>query len=725
MKLFFLLILFSSFEIKAQNFSQQKINRWQVQSNNVQIIRDDWGIPHIYGKTDADAVFGFMYAQCEDNFQRMERNYIKLFGRLSEVDEDAKWLDDLKMRMIYDTTAAKKDYERSPAWLKKLLIAFADGVNFYLYKHPNVKPEVFTRFEPWFHLMFTDGGLSATRTGGIQSSDIQNLYDPNSKSTGSINYRSVLGRSQGASNAFAIAPAKTVSKNALLYINPHGDFYLRTEMHMNSEEGLNVYGGVTWGNFFVFQGFNQFCGWGHTTSFADGSDLYEEKISKKDGGFSYEYNGQLKPVQSKQHRFVYKQGKENKVQVVTVYYTHHGPVIGSRNGKWLSLKENNRSLNGLLQSWLRMKTKNLDEFKKVMNLRGNQSNNTTYADSKGNIAYWHGNFIPKKNTAYNWALPVDGSISETEWKGVHELNEIIHYVNPKSGFLQNCNSSPFYIDPSRKNKYPVYMAPEQENSRSVTAIKLLKKENAFTIEKLIGVGYDPYLASFEILLPPLFASYDAATATDTIKEFIREPVLLLKSWDKNASISSIATTIATEWTYKLISSQLFNEDIFRGQVGDLEELIKSIPPQQRLKMLADVMRDLQITYGSWKIPWGEFNRYQRLTGDIKQKYEDNKPSLPVSLTSNLFGSLATFVTEKFNTKKYYGYDGNSFIAAVEFGKKIKAKSILTGGQSFDPLSKHFMDQAEGYINGKFKEVFFYKEDVLKHMERRYHPGREL
>ena len=722
MRAILLPLVFSFFGSNAQNISRQEINRWQKEKNNVQIIRDKWGIPHIYGKTDADAVFGFMYAQCEDNFQRMERNYIKLFGRLSEVDEDAKWLDDLKMRMIYDTIAAKKDYERSPAWLKKLLIAFADGINFYLYKHPNVKPEVFTHFEPWFHLMFTDGGLSALRTGGLQSSDIQNLYDPNSKSTGSIYYRNVLERSQGASNAFAIAPAKTLSKNALLYINPHTDFYFRTEMHMNSEEGLNVYGGVTRGSFFVFQGFNQFCGWGHTTSFADGSDLYEEKISKKASGFYYEYNGQLKPVQSKQHRIVYKHGNEKKLQVVTVYYTHHGPVMGSRNGKWLSLKENNRSLNGLLQSWLRMKAKNLHEFKKVMDLRGNQSNNTTYADSKGNIAYWHGNFIPQKNTAYNWALPVDGSIRETEWKGAHELNEIIHYVNPKIGFLQNCNSSPFYIDPPKKNKYPVYMAPEDENSRSVTAIKLLKKENAFTIEKLIGVGYDPYLASFEILLPPLFASYDEATPTDTIKEFIREPVSMLKSWDRNASVSSIATTIATEWTYKLISSQPFNEDIFRGQIGDLEALIKSTSPQHRLKILADVMRDLQTTYGSWKIPWGEINRYQRLTSDIKQKFEDNKPSLPVSLASNLFGSLATFVTEKFNTKKYYGFYGNSFVAAVEFGKKIKAKSILTGGQSFDSGSKHFMDQAEGYINGKFKEVFFYKEDVLKHIERRYHPG---
>jgi acyl-homoserine lactone acylase PvdQ len=723
MKIFLIPLLFTSLLLNAQIFSPQEINRWQMQNNNVQIIRDNWGVPHIYGKTDADAVFGFMYAQCEDNFQRLERNYITLFGRLSEVDEDANWLNDLKMRMIYDTIAAKKDYERSPAWLKKLLVAFADGINFYLYKHPNIKPEVFPRFEPWFHLMFTDGGVTATRTGGIQLSDIQNLYDSNSKSTSDVFHSRILSRpNEGASNAFAIAPAKTTSKNALLYINPHAGFYFRTEMHMNSEEGLNVYGAVTWGNIFVFHGFNQFCGWAHTTSFADGADLYEEKISKKDGNLFYEYNGQLKAVQSKQHVFVYKQGHQNKEQSVTVYYTHHGPVMGSRNGKWLSLKENNRSLNGLLQSWLRMKAKNLDEFKKVMSLRGNQSNNTTYADSKGNIAYWHGNFIPKKNTRYNWALPVDGSISETEWKGIHELNEIIHYVNPNTGFLQNCNSSPFYLETSGKNKYPIYMAPEEENPRSVTAVKLLKKENAFTIEKLIAVGYDPYLATFDILLPPLFVSYDETPSTDTIKELIREPIALLKSWDRNASVSSVAATIAIEWTYKLLSSQPFNDDIFRDQSGVLDALIKSTSPQKRLKLLADAMTDLQKAFGTWRLPWGEINRYQRLTGNIKQKYDDSKPSIPVPYPSALFGPLAPFEAEKFNTKKDYGYDGNSFVAAIEFGKKIKAKSILTGGQSFDPQSKHFMDQAQGCVNGTFKDVWFYKADVLKNAETIYHLG---
>jgi acyl-homoserine lactone acylase PvdQ len=278
------------------------------------------------------------------------------------------------------------------------------------------------------------------------------------------------------------------------------------------------------------------------------------------------------------------------------------------------------------------------------------------------------------------------------------------------------------MNASQKKNYPVYMAPEEENPRSVTALKLLKKENAFTLERLIGVGYDPYLSTFDILLPPLLVSYEQTPTTDTIKEFLKEPISMLKSWDRNASVSSIANTIAIEWTYKLLSSQPFNEDIFRDQIGVLDALIKSTPAKQRLTMLAEVIIDLQTKYGSWKIPWGEINRYQRLTGNIKQKYQDNKASFPVRYASSLFGPLAPFEAERFNTKKYYGYDGNSFVAAIEFGKKIKAKSILTGGQSFNPASKHFMDQADGFIDGKFKDVWFYKEDVSKHTERSYHPG---
>ncbi|HMD00468.1 MAG TPA: penicillin acylase family protein, partial [Ferruginibacter sp.] len=345
----------------------------------------------------------------------------------------------------------------------------ADGVNYFLYKHPETKPAVLKRFEPWFAIMRTNGSISATQTGGITMQDLKNLYKVDEGT--SLNpaplagYELPMSSSQSAnissdhsaiddasddvgSNGFAVGPSKTKSKNAIIYINPHVTFYYRTEMQMVSDAGLNAYGGVTWGTFFIFQGFNQHCGWMHTSSDADVADAYKEKISRSGDSLVYLYDGKWMPVKTRRVTIKYKDGDVLKQQVFTLYATGHGPVLGSRNGVWLSLKENNRSLTGLMQSWLRTKAKEFEEFKTIMNMRSNSSDNTVFADDRGNIAYWHGNFIPKRDEKLDWSQPVNGTISATEWKGLHSLDEMVHVYNPATGWIQNCNSTPFTVSGS-------------------------------------------------------------------------------------------------------------------------------------------------------------------------------------------------------------------------------------------------------------------------------------
>ncbi len=555
---------------------------------------------------------------------------------------------------------------------------------------------------------------------------MKNLYGKNIGVSNTGDKATGNSESSG-SNAFAIAPSKTASGNAMLYINPHVSFYFRTEVHMVSEEGLNAYGAATWGQFFIFQGFNQHCGWMHTSSMADAADLYEEKIVQKGKNFFYEYNGELKPVSEKKILIPHKKDGKIFADSISIYYTHHGPVMGSRNGKWLSLKEQNRSMNGLIQSWQRMKAKNLSEFKNTMQLKANTSTNTIYADDKGNIAYWHGNFIPKRDTAFDWNLPVDGTISATEWKGMHEPDEIVHAENHSQSWIQNCNSTPFSIagfNTLNKNRYPVYMAPEGENFRSLRAISEIEKEKKFTIEKLIAIGYDHYLAIFDSLLPPLFNAYDALPIADPFHSRLKEPVTMLRSWDKKSSVLSVPTTIAVFWASQIISSD--HSTGTDGGVDDQISLIRSAvmntSAKHKLEVLNNILSGLQKLYGSWKIPWGQINRYQRISGVIYPTFDDDDESFPVGLAPAFFGSLPAYETIWDDTKKQYGVAGNSFTAVVEFGEKIKAKSIVAGGQSFDPRSKHFMDQAQLFINGKFKEVYFYKPDVEKNAERTYHPG---
>lgn len=696
-----------------------------VSGRNVTIIRDNWGVPHVYGKNDADAVYGIMYAQCEESFERVERNYIERLGRLSEILGEKYLLYDLQTRLIYDTTEAIKDYKQAPAWLKELLHAFADAINFYLSKNKDVKPKLLARFEPWFPLMFTDGGLTATQTGGANLSDLNSMYAATVNTPVDDVVIASPGKTPDGSNAFAIAPARSASGKALLYINPHVNFYFRTEGHIASEQGLNAYGAITWGQFFPFQGFNEHCGWMHTSSLADASDLYEETIVSKDSVFFYKYTDSLREVRSRYHTFkVLKAGKTEE-RIIKAYYTHHGPVVGKRNEKWLTLRERNRTMDGLIQSWQRIKARNFEEFKESMKLRANNSCNTMYADKNGTIAYWHGNFMPRRATGFDYTKPVDGSVASSEWLSPHNIDSMVHYRNPSSGWLQNCNSGPFLATGSQvlePANFPVYMAPEGENFRSLRAIQLLRANEKISLERLTEIGYDRYLSAFDSLLPPLFKSFDQLSSNDSLKKLLEEPIAILKGWNRKADASSIALTLGVEWTYKLIDANFssLTEEEWSDQVKLLTAAAKKDPSRKKATLLLDVMKELEKYYGTWKVPWGEVTRFQR-SGEIDPRFDDSKESIPVGLASATFGCLPAFEPVWQKTNKAYGVAGNSFVAVVEFGEKIRAKSIVAGGQSFQPDSKNFNDQAMMFLQGKFKEVNFYKEDVLKNSARSYKP----
>ena len=730
--------------------------RWDKHVKQTNIIRDEWGIPHIYGKTDADAVFGLMYAQCEENFSMIEDNYLEMLGRTSEIPDSWSSLkqgdayEDLMMKLIQDSAAAIKDYNNSPDWFKKLLNAHADGINYYLYKHPNVHPKVITHFKPWYHLMWTDGSVSPTRYGGIKRSDVFNFYkgqDPIFKikmarakilnvglskqeaEWASIDDYAVEEKTLKGSNGFAIAPKHSKNGNALLYINPHVPFYFRSEMHMVSEEGLNVYGAVTWGQMFIYQGFNEHAGWMHTSSYADVADVYTETVKQVKGKWFYLYENKWLPV------------IEHSITVAsknfTTYKTHHGPIMGAKDGKWLSLRENNRSLNALLECWTRTKAKNLKEYKAALNLLANNSNNTVYADADGNIAYWHGNFMPKRSGNFDFTRPVDGSIKATEWQGIHGLDEIVQSINPVNGWLQNCNATPYRVagnNSPKENDYPVYMAPDGQNARGINAEKLLEKIDKISLEELIKIGYNKHLAAFDILLPP-FIEF---TKTVNLNNDQKKAINYLANWNHDADTNSIAQTIAIEWATKLMSSipPAETEEAATQYIVRFNKIVNEISNANKLALLDTTLLRIKIMYGndkvvfnerSWEIPWGQINRYQRRFYNTEFPVLDSRPSISVAQTSSKFGQLPAFESNvglSSGNKKRYGFSGNSFIAAVSFGKKLEAKTIITGGQSFDPNNKHFTDQAQMYIDGNFKLIHFYKEDVLAHKVTSYKPGLE-
>ncbi|MCX6143280.1 MAG: penicillin acylase family protein [Ignavibacteriales bacterium] len=721
------LLLLLPLTLFGQGFSKEELSRWQKQASRVTIIRDTWGIPHIYGKSDADAVFGLLYAQCEDDFKRVEMNYIEKLGRTAEVKGEAALASDLYIQLVIDSSEAMADYKKSPGWLRTLMNAYADGINYYIFTHPSVKPALLKRFESWFPLMWTNGSISAISTGDVTARDVRALYLEGSDPI-SLNPTEPEEQLTG-SNGFAIVPSKTLSGNAILYINPHVSFYFRPEVHVVSEEGLNTYGAVTWGQFFVYQGFNQHCGWMHTSSAVDVSDMYVEKVTKKDGHIFYKYNGSERPVTERTITLRYRVGDSLQAKTIRAYFTHHGPVMAKRNGEWISVRSYNRSLTSLIQSWQRTKSTGFASFKKTMALCSNTSDNTVFADDKGNIAYWHGNFVPRRDNSVNWAKPVDGTTPATEWKGLHTLDEIVHVYNPSNGWIQNCNSTPFTVSgassPKREN-FPVYMAPDGENFRGINAVRVLSREHAFTLDKIIAAGYDPTLTAFEILVPALVTAFEQnVKPNDSLFVQLNEAVTILKQWDFRCSENSIATTLAVDWGREL-NPAIQRTRIDGGNSDQVEKTKKfagGASVQELALPLLNAMRDLEKRFGKWQMPWGEINRYQRLTNDLEERFDDNQPSLPVGFASSQWGMLAAYNSRSFSgTNKRYGIGGASFVCAVEFGKNVRAKSVLTGGESGDPTSKHFTDQALMYTKGQFKDVLFYKQDVLKHVEKKYHPG---
>ena len=719
-----LLFFCVSFHAISQNTAAKENNRLKKLAAKVTIIRDKWGIAHVYGKTDADAVFGMLYAQCEDDFRRVEMNYIEKLGRLAEVKGPSVLYNDLETRLLIDENEAKYDYKKAKPWLKKLLDSYADGINYYLYKHPEVKPIMLKHFEPWYPLLWTDGSIGAISTADITIGELKDFYGGNDKYT----YLNKVKDMQTGSNGFALAPSKTASGNAILYINPHTSFYFRPEIQITSEEGLSAYGAVTWGQFFIYQGFNEHCGWMHTSSNVDVADVYTEKIVTKNDKLFYEYDKKLLPVKEKVIEIKYLDNGKLIAKKFNTYFTIHGPIMAKRDGKWISLKSNNRSMNSLEQSWVRTKSKGFDDYKKAMDITANTSNNTVYADSDGNIAYWHGNFIPMRDTNYNWAKAVNGTTSKTQWKGLHSVSESVHLYNPKNGWLQNCNSTPYTVSGTnspKKEDYPKYMAPDGENFRAINAVRLLSKGEKYTLDKVIADGYNTYLAFFEVLIPALIVSFEKNVKQDNAAySDLAEPITVLKKWDYYSSTNSVATTLAVEWASKLdVIMQKVYIDEGRDQVENAKFFASNATADQMLPQLQLVINELKSKFGKWQIPWGEINRFQRLSGDINLAYNDTLKSYPIDYASSLWGCLPSFKSMyQKDTNKRYGTSGNSFVCVVEFGKKVKAKSLLAGGNSGNPESKHFNDQAEIYQKGQFKDVFFYKEDVQKNAERTYRPG---
>jgi len=725
----YFIILFFPLQLFSQSAGKEEIQNWQRQALNITIIRDNWGVPHIYGKTDADCAFGLMYAQCEDNFWQLEETFIRGLGRTSELYGEKNLESDASIALFECVQKGKNLYRDADPFLKSLCNAASSAINYYLYKHPETEQRLLHHYEPWFFLITSP---ASPASHGIARNEMKNNFAFSDK-TRSEEFNEWLQQKESGSNTMALAPSKTTSGKSMLLINPHVAFFgdgQRYEAHLISRQGLNVSGFAIFGNFYIWSGFNQNVGWSHTNTASDYEDVYLEHFNNPSDPSLYQYGKGYKRSVTWSDTLFYKEENELKSKIFIFKKTHHGPIVAKHDSLWVTVKNaSDNTAKYILQSWKMCKAKNIKEFTAAMNM-SQLTTNTSYADRYGNIAYWHGDAIPKRNPNFDWRSPVDGGDPETEWKGMHTMSEIVHVINPSSGWIQNCNSTPFESagkSSPQKENYPAYMSYEDENFRSEEAIRLLSATTKVSYEdfqKLVVSNRLPMMADW---LPQIINAYDKEVMKHPdLKIKLNDAVDTLRKWDYRYSVSSQATTLGVALYYAYTTWSRQQDRVVSGRVGRINRFTRTFPASDSVavQLLQDAADDLINTFGTAFIPWGSINRLQRIhTSGTIEEFDDNKPSIPIAAVPSGMGSLFAFNTRTDpGQKKLYGTSGSTYVAVIEFGKKIKARSIHYFGTSANPTSPHYFDQAPLYSQAKFKEAYFYKEDVLKHVERKYHPG---
>jgi acyl-homoserine-lactone acylase len=667
------------------------------------IYRDTYGVPHIYAKTDAGAVFGLMYSQAEDNFRQLETDLIRAVGRSAEIEGERGLASDILVHAWESEKRAKEQYSGATPQLRALCDAFAAGLNHYLATHPAVKPQLITHFEPWFILAEEHRGPAGT---GITTAE-RRLAFPALAPVAGAAATDPLQADEG-SNMWAVAPSRTTTGHAMLLINPHVGFFgggQRYEAHLHSDQGLEVSGFAILGTPYIRSGHNRDLGWSHTNNYAQTADLYLESFDDPADPLSYRYGTEHRKaiIWTGEVRVKTDHGLETRT--ITFRKTHHGPVLGVRDGKPITVRSAAVSGGVMSQRWAMAKARNLKEFQAALANVTLTGSNTIYADRAGNIYYLHGNAIPRRNANVDWLKPLDGSDPKTDWQGLHTLAELPQVLNPKSGWLQNCNSTPWLTtDPADSPvaaKYPAYMAPEPDTPRSQRSRAILGGTSKFSFAEWTRLALDSKIGIAATRVPELLSAYELLRKSDAPHAArLAESIELLRQWDEVGRIDSIATTLFVRMESRAI------------------ELRRSNPSDPTILLTA-----LEAIQATSRIPWGEVNRLQRIhTSGTEEDFSDDKPSVPVPGAPGFTGTILTFGTRPApGQNRSYGTVGDTYISVVEFGKKPEARSLLVFGQSADPKSPHFFDQADLYSTQQFKPAWFQRSDIKRHQERAYRP----
>jgi penicillin amidase len=677
--------------------SPQRVS--QVSTNDlarrVTIYRDTYGIPHVFGETDAATMFGFAYAQAEDNFWSIETNYLRSIGRLAEVNGERGLVSDRRNRTLEIPRLAREEYARMPRKMRELLDGFVAGLNAYVADHPEVRPRLLTRFEPWYPLAFIRYNYYQNGffwSAGFRPADLQVAFDD-----------SLLASKEFGSNGWVIGPSKSASGHAMLFINPHLPFFGSGQVyegHIKSDEGWNFTGYTRLGFPFPYVGHNESLGWVSTDNAADQADLYLETFDDPARPLAYRYGTGYRQATQWIDTILVKTDTGIERRAFTFRKTHHGPILGVRDGKPVALRMSKLEGDGWLGEWYAMtRARRVSELKEAMRPLNMLFGNVMAADTEGNTFYLYNAAVPVRDQRFKWSEPVDGSDPATEWRGYHTLDDLPQLTNPPTGWMQNCNTTPFRltsIGNPEPSKFPAYMVQEGDNWRGLMSRRILESTPRFTWDAWVRAAFDTYVIAADSLLPGLLRDFRADSA-----RFGRLTVAIdtLTRWNRRSDTTSMAMTLFDRW-----------QEALRGGSTSVAALDSAVTRLER-------------EWGTWLVRWGESNRLQRIHEPANQQFSDTRPSIPVLGAGSQHGAVFTYTAVPTSgQKRRYGVAGGSYVSVVEFGPTVRRLAVHTMGASGDPQSPHYFDQAPLYARGEFRPAWFTIEEIRANLERAYRPG---
>ena len=668
----------------------------KVDNSKIQIVRDQWGVPHIFADQDHEVAYGLAWANAEDDFQTMQELLIAGQGRSGQImGKDGAKRDFLLHAFGVRRIVNEKFEESFSEEYKEYLDGYAQGLNAFAAAFPE---------EVMLNGVFPINGRDLV---------YGNVFAACIVSGGHLEVANIIkgnydgGTTWLGSNAMAFSPAKTNDGSTILVVNPHQPMegpFSWYEAHLCSNEGLNILGGLFPGGPSVFLGTNENLGWAHTVNKLDLVDVYKLKMSE-DKKRMYKYDGEWFELD---RRLTFLKIRINSLLTVPIpkmtYWSKHGATIRSKDGDFYSVRlAANQKINTIEQIYRMNKAQNFDEFYEALKMEAHPRYNIVYADKEGNIMYLNNGLVPKRHEDYNWASVVPGDTSATFWTEFHPIEERPQVINPNCGYVFNTNNTPFNATSASENlnpmDYPAYFGFESgDNNRSTRLVELLQECDKISLADAKRIKFDCQLPDSSAFFTSTenFMELDANCFPD-----VTESIEKMQGWDRCATKESEAAGMYLLTYYYIFDKLGLGTDAFIDGM-DVEDDMFIEAVAYATDHLMEYFNTLDVTLGELQV---------HVRGEKEYGVHGFADALAANYnTPYTNGRFKTFVAD-------------SYVQFAQWNRNqsLNLETLVPYGSSNRESSKHYNDQMELYVNQQTKKMSLNREEIFASAERIYNP----